>query len=289
MSSAQRLQRPASTRSLRLGDTTLTYLPDGMVQLAPTRFFPSAPADFWAEHPEYLDAEGYLVASIGSLLVQRAGRAMLIDAGFGPTGFPAREGSPFGVMHGGELLSSLAAAGLGPADIEVLAITHLHSDHIGWAWHAAPGSDKPPFAAAEYVLADPEWTRRTIAGSLTEEVVATLEPQVRTAVDGEEIFPGVTVLFTPGHTVGHAAFVIAPDGADRVIAFGDALHTPAQVDHPEWSPVVDRDPVQAADVRARMVDELAQPGTIGFGVHFADVGFGRVVRDGAGPAWRPLD
>lgn len=289
MSSAQRLQRPASTRSLRLGDTTLTYLADGMVQLEPTRFLPRSPGAFWAEHPEYLDADGYLVASVGALLVERGGRAMLVDAGFGPTERAAQPESPFGGMRGGDLLDSLAAAGRRPQDVELLALTHLHSDHIGWAWQTAPGAELPPFAAAEYLLPEPEWAGRAEARSLTPAIIETLAARVRTVADGEEIFPGVRVLFAHGHTVGHTAYVIEPEGADRVIAFGDALHSPAQIDHPEWSAVVDRDAVLSAEVRHLLVDELAKPDTIGFGVHFADVGFGRVVRDGDGPGWRPLD
>ncbi|MFE2946694.1 hypothetical protein ACFXHK_06605 [Embleya sp. NPDC059267] len=35
--------------------------------------------------------------------------------------------------------------------------------------------------------------------------------------------------------------------------------------------------------------EPAESETIGFGMHFADVVFGRVGRDGEHPAWRPLD
>jgi hypothetical protein len=52
---------------------------------------------------------------------------------------------------------------------------------------------------------------------------------------------------------------------------------------------VDRDPVHSAGHRRRLVAELEEPGTIGFGVHFADVQFGQVRRDGAGPVWQPLD
>lgn len=78
-------------------------------------------------------------------------------------------------------------------------------------------------------------------------------------------------------------------GGQRLIAFGDALHTPLQVEHPEWSCVYDHDPVRAADHRRRLVAELAEPGTIGFGVHFADVVFGRVERRDKGLTWQPLD
>ncbi|WP_405759232.1 hypothetical protein [Streptomyces sp. NBC_01420] len=97
----------------------------------------------------------------------------------------------------------------------------------------------------------------------------------------------------PGAPVGGvgAAFdqFVITGGGQRLVAFGDSLHSPVQVDRPEWSCVYDHDPVGSAEHRRRLVAELAEPGTLAFGIHFADAVFGRVVRDGAGPVWRPLE
>ena len=82
----------------------------------------------------------------------------------------------------------------------------------------------------------------------TKEIVTVLAPRVRTVTDGEEIFPGVRVRITVGHTHGHAEYAIT-SGTQRLIAFGDALHSPIQVDHPEWSCVYDHVPVRSADHR----------------------------------------
>lgn len=135
----------------------------------------------------------------------------------------------------------------------------------------------------------PEWERRDLleAQGMADQVAA-LAPRVRTVADGEEIFPGVRVRITPGHTVGHAEYVIT-GGGRRLIAFGDAVHSPIQIDHPEWSSGFDHDLARTAVHRRRLVAELAEPGTIGFGVHFADVVFGHVRAAGDGPAWRPVD
>ena len=286
----ERLRRPAGVRSVRLGDTKVSFVPDGAVQGKPREWLPDTTDEVWAAHPEYLDASGHLVASIGGLLVEHGDRALLIDAGFGPQSLPAEPGSPNGAIYGGALLANLAELGRAPEQIEAIAFTHLHIDHVGWAWHSAPGGDRPAFADAEYLVAEPEWAHRDLleAGGTTTEIVAALAPRVHSVIDGQEIFPGVEVQITGGHTTGHAQYVIS-GGGTRLIAFGDALHSPLQVDHPDWSCVYDHDRARSADHRHRLVAELEDPDTIGFGVHFADVVFGQVHRDGDGPAWRPLD
>ncbi|MEU2392836.1 MBL fold metallo-hydrolase [Streptomyces sp. NPDC007369] len=283
-----RLNRPAGIRSIRLGDTKVSYVPDGDVRLRPLALLQDTTDEVWAAHPEYLDATGHLVGSVGALLVEHGDRALLIDAGFGPQELEVPEG-PLGVIHGGALPQSLAALGRRPEDVEAVAFTHLHADHLGWACLPAPGGDRPLLAHADYLVSEPEWAARDLleAQGMGEQAAA-LAPRVRTITDGEEIFPGVRVRITPGHTVGHAEYVIT-GGGRRLIAFGDAMHSPIQVDHPAWSSGFDHDGARTADHRHRLVAELAEPGTIGFGVHFADVVFGRVQRGGDGPAWRPVD
>ncbi len=283
-----RLRRPAGIRSIRLGHTKVSYVPDGEVRLRPLQLLQDTTDEVWAAHPEYLDATGHLVGSVGGLLVEHGDRALLIDAGFGPQTLEAPDG-PLGAIHGGALPRSLAALGRRPEDIEAVAFTHLHSDHLGWACHRAPGADRPVLGHAEYLISEQEWDRRDLleAQGMTGEVAA-LAPRVRTITNGQEVFPGVRVRITPGHTVGHAEYVIT-GGGRRLIAFGDAVHSPIQIDHPDWSSAFDHDRAQTAAHRRRLVAELAEPGTIGFGVHFADVVFGHVRQDADGPAWRPLD
>jgi hypothetical protein len=45
----------------------------------------------------------------------------------------------------------------------------------------------------------------------------------------------------------------------RLIAFGDALHSPIQVDHPEWSCVYDHDRARSVEHRHQLVAELEEP------------------------------
>jgi glyoxylase-like metal-dependent hydrolase (beta-lactamase superfamily II) len=45
---------------------------------------------------------------------------------------------PEWIAEGGLLPGALAAAGVGPADINTVFLTHLHADHISWV---APGGE----------------------------------------------------------------------------------------------------------------------------------------------------
>ncbi|MGW0563878.1 hypothetical protein ACWDZ4_25520 [Streptomyces sp. NPDC003016] len=96
-----------------------------------------------------------------------------------------------------------------------MAITHLRIDHLGWAWHPAPGSDRPAFTGGGCLPAEPEWSQRHLAEAhgTSKEILAALEPQVRTVAGGEETSPGVRVLLTPGHTAGHTSYVITGGAA----------------------------------------------------------------------------
>jgi glyoxylase-like metal-dependent hydrolase (beta-lactamase superfamily II) len=258
-------------RTLRIGEHRLTYLPDGLVQLDPDDWFPGITAAERSELDPYLDEEGFIAASIGALLVRYRDRALLIDSGFGSARIPAGETiPPLGRIEGGGLPASLAAAGQSFGSIEAVAFTHLHDDHVGWAFH----DEGLLSSRARFLASGPEWLDW-----------ARPVPDGRSASikDSEEIFPGVTVSASPGHSDGHLSYVITASGT-RVIAFGDVLHSPAQIAWPAQRAFSDADTASAQRSRRELVRELAVPGTFGFGGHFGDAVFGRLTHG----RWSPV-
>ena len=210
---------------------------------------------------------GFLLASVGGLLVERDGRA-LTDAGAGPLtmGPPL---NTYGVMTGGALLDNLAALGRGPADIEAIALTHLHADHGGWARHPAPGSDRPAFTAG-YLVAEPEWTQRHYAEAQgMGDMIKALAPQVRTHRGRgrgdrprrpHQVHPWPQRRARrPRHRRGRAA-------GDRLRR---RLPLPLQIGHPLWENTFDFEHQQSTSLRTSLLTELAKPNTVGFGIHFA--------------------
>jgi glyoxylase-like metal-dependent hydrolase (beta-lactamase superfamily II) len=194
-----------------------------------------------------------------------------------------------GSASSGELPATLKALGHEPADIEAVAFTHLHVDHTGWAY----ADGRKFFPRARYLVADQEWAPHgrgeTIPGAPPRAtVIDPLSGDHTIIADGEEIFPGVTALVTPGHSPGHASFIVSA-GTHRVIAFGDVFHIPAQITHPDWPSAPDVDGAAVVAARGRLIAELRHPGTIGFACHFGDQAFGRVVVDGDEAHWEPVE
>jgi hypothetical protein len=57
---SERLRRPAGIRSVWLGDTRVSFVPDGNVRLPPRGWLPDTTDEVWAGHPDYLDASALL-------------------------------------------------------------------------------------------------------------------------------------------------------------------------------------------------------------------------------------
>lgn len=261
--------------SRTLGDLRLTHLPDGDIEVRPTGFFTSTTTADWDAYPQLVNDDGHVVAGAGGVLVERDGVRVLIDAGLGPMAVDA-DSTPdaFGAMAGGALPASLDRAGVDPATLDLVAFTHLHLDHVGWATEWAVDGGRSLFPNATWLVGEGE---RDGAHCSDDLVPAGDRERTRTVADGEEIAPGVRAWSLPGHTSGHVAWVLDTGDGRRVVAFGDAMHSPAQVEHPDWTVFPDSDGPAAERARRRLLDELALPEVIGLGIHFADSQLGRVV------------
>jgi glyoxylase-like metal-dependent hydrolase (beta-lactamase superfamily II) len=287
------LNEQASVRRFQMDDVTFTFVVDGAMSMAPQMFLEAVPTAYWDEHPDELDRHGRVAMSAGGLLVERGNHRLLIDAGLGP----GTASTPYGQINSGALLDVLLHLGLRGIDVDVFALTHLHVDHTGWAFiESVSGRREPTFPHAPYVVATLEWEslERGERSPGVPGEVEFVEPMrehtnLRLVCDGDEVAPGVTAVVTPGHSAGHTSYVVTTSTGNRLVAFGDCFHTPAQLRHPDWPSAPDVDPSAVGGARRRILSELYAPNTVGFAVHFGDQPFGRVAIGGTEPVtWDPL-
>lgn len=267
----------AARQELRVGERSILALSDGVVVIPPT--FIGTPEHPTAAHDILRGADGRAPLPVGCFLVP-GDTTVLIDAGYGPADHQGR-----GALVGGGLLGALADSGFGPEDIDVVALTHLHLDHVGWL---ADADGRPVFGRARVLVGRADWEYfvegEGAALPLADHIrvgLLTLAEQGRlTLLDADgPIAPGVTRLAAPGHTPGHSVFVVS-DGPDRALLLGDALYCPEQLTQTDWAALTDVDPDLARTTRRLLVDDLSGRGGVAVGCHFPGLRAGRVLGTG---------
>ena len=263
---------------LQVGDRMLLALSDGYFAM-PTDFIGTR-EEPTAAHDHLAAEHGRATLPIGAFLLPGE-RTTLLDLGVGPFDFGGG-----GWLVGGRLLRSLARHGLQPQDVDVIAVSHLHADHIGWL---ATLEGEPVFPRATVMLGREDW-EFFVEG---DESPMTLDPHVRAALDtlgrqgrlelldGDvQIAPGLTRLHAPGHTPGHSIYVVH-DAGERALLLGDAMYCPLQVAHRDWDAMSDVDVGLARRTREAQLRALDEDGGLALGCHFPGLRAGRVV----GGAW----
>jgi glyoxylase-like metal-dependent hydrolase (beta-lactamase superfamily II) len=107
-------------------------------------------------------------------------------------------------------------------------------------------------------------------------------------VDREsEILPGIGVIPAPGHTPGHMVASIS-SGDEQLLYIGDTVLYPLHLEYPDWTPVYDIVPEQAAASKRRIFDRAAEEKSLVIGQHFPPFpSLGYVVKRGEGWGWQP--
>lgn len=200
----------------------------------------------------YAQVPGYLIRTAG-------GRTILVDSG-NPAALIGKEtAEPWWPLLNDtrpedDVVARLAELALRPSDVDLLVSTHFDFDHCGrhdafaavgiesvvqrGHLEAARGGD-PRFDPALWDL-----------------------PGIRyTAVDGDvELEPGLRLLLTPGHVVGHqSVFVETTDGP--VILAIDAISNGTDLEPAEMPPHY-ADPAEATRTRDRLVSLATESGAL---------------------------
>ncbi|WAZ19053.1 MBL fold metallo-hydrolase [Streptomyces cinnabarinus] len=254
---------------LRIGSTEIIALADGEGPFFSPRAeaFPEATPAQWAEADRYdpgaVDAEGRWRLQFRAYAIRGDKGLTVVDAGIGPADSPAASWAPVP----GVLPASLAAAGIDPAEVDTVVLTHLHTDHVGWAvvteaavpstgGTASAGDRRPYFPNAEYLLQRAEFDALdALNPQLRETLTDPLEAAGRLRLlDGDTWLRTGRAVATPGHTPGHQSVLVA-DGRELALVTGDLLVHALQLLHPELAYAHEADPEAARHSRKRMLSQ----------------------------------
>ena len=214
------------------------------------------------------------------LVLNTGSRLVMFDSGMGYS-------KAFGPTTG-RLISSLAAAGISPGQIDDIICTHAHIDHVGGL---ATARGRRLFPNATIHIAQSDYDFWTDEKKLTDKALGMFikhardnllpyKGRMKFVADGKEVLPGIQAMSAPGHTVGHTIFLIESDG--KKLAFtGDTTHHQILLtEKPRTEFSYDSDPKQAVTSRLKVFDMLSKDRIPMLAFHFPWPGYGYLGRQG---------
>jgi glyoxylase-like metal-dependent hydrolase (beta-lactamase superfamily II) len=217
--------------------------------------------------------------------IRTGGKVILFDTGFGTNG-PATVG---------KLADNMKAAGLDPAAVSTVVISHFHPDHISGLW--VKETSAPVFPNAEILMPEVEYKWATDP-ALVEKVPEANRPfikriqstfptwkNIKQYADGADVAPGVKAIATPGHTIGHTSFLVASGGQQLFIQGDVSGIYQLFVKNPGYYSGFDADGPKAEATRRAFYDRVIAEKAMVAGYHFGFPNVGTLTKDGNGYAF----
>jgi glyoxylase-like metal-dependent hydrolase (beta-lactamase superfamily II) len=255
---------------LKIGNYEVCPLPTGIFGLDGGAMFGTVPKVLWeksnpADHLNRIEMEARC------LLLKSQDLNILIDTGNGGdfiTKYGDKLGSKFAEMYNIQgsspaILKSLSQQGLQAEDIHVVILTHLHFDHAGGATTEKNGKLVPTFPNAKYFVQKDNLATarnpnlREKASYFSANFEPLIESNVLTLLDGptEDLFPGISLLVSNGHTQGQQVVKISDD-QNSLLYCADLVPTSSHVRLP-WLMGYDLHPLLLMEEKSEILGKAA--------------------------------
>ncbi|MDX2075668.1 MAG: MBL fold metallo-hydrolase [bacterium] len=228
-----------------------------------------------------------MALSFNVLLITTPTQRVLIDTGNG-------------VETGGDgrLLPHLAELGIGLDSIDMVILTHAHSDHYA---AMLTTSGEKIFPNAQYVMWRDEWEFYSGAERLEFEknrsqarydfmqtyFLPLRDKLTLISADNPQVTDDISLVYAPGHSKHHVAVKIESNGQALLYA-SDAFIHPLHTENPDWKFYVEIDPDIAITSKKALLEMVTHSKMILMGYHFPFPGVGRMCRDADGVyKWTP--
>ena len=241
----------------------------GTFKLDGGAMFGVVPKRIW-EKTNPADADNLCTWSMRCLLVETAGRRILIDTGMGD-----KQTDKFFSYYqpsGARLSDSLASAGFQQEDITDVFLTHLHFDHCGGAVTRSGDKLIPAFSAARYWTNQAHWkwattpNNREKASFLSENILPLQQSGQLHMLEKEGPFcENFSVRYFHGHT--EAMMVPYLEYRDKTVVYcADALPSAGHIPLP-YIMGYDTRPLITLDEKQHLLNEAASKQEILFLEH----------------------
>jgi glyoxylase-like metal-dependent hydrolase (beta-lactamase superfamily II) len=276
---------------LKVGDLEATALYDGTGVFDPhwlngTKAAMDGVVKALHEDPHMLDT------SDTGFLVNTGKQLILVDAG---------AGAWWGGGAFGRLTGSLRSAGYTPEEVDIVLVTHLHSDHIGGL---TTQHGERVFPNADVYVAKAEsdfWLSAEIAATAPKDAQpffqsaqAIAAPYIEagkwhTFSGSERIIDGMQLVPLPGHTPGHTGYEFSSN-RQRILFWGDIVHAQrVQLQDPEITAIFDINQTAAAATRHQLLSKLVREDVLIAVPHSSFFPpLGRLRKEGSGYSWVPV-
>ncbi len=248
-------------QSLQLGRVNVSHIQGGFFRLDGGTMFGVVPKALW-EQRAAADAQNRVRLACNCLLVRTPDVLAVVDSGFG-TRLDARARALYGIEEHPTLLDSLAAAGAGPEDVDLVVLTHLHFDHLAGLLIGEGADLKATFPRATHCVQRGEWRdamdgRSTMKSSYRPEDLHVLESQVALNLlyGDSELTPHLSTFITGGHTEWHQGVAVTGDG-QRLVYPGDLIPTRAHL-RTYWNMAYDMFPLQTIERKNQLIADAVR-------------------------------
>ncbi len=279
-----------------VGDVTITQIVE-LVFTGLDAFLPDATPEAvlpieWLR-PYFITPEGVLKFSIHAFVIDTGSRRIIVDTCVGND--KPRDVFPDWHMLQTDFLEDLTSAGYPPDTIDTVLCTHLHLDHVGWNTMRQGETWVPTFPNARYLIERSEysyvheeaeaedvepWLRDMNRVVMADSIRPVVDADLVDLVDHDHrVCEEISLIPTPGHTIGHVSVQIESRGESALIT-GDFIHHPCQLAHPEWSVTTDYDARASEHTRHQVFTRLADTPTLVLGTHWPAPTAGTISRCG---------
>ena len=283
----QGLSRPSIYR-FGLGDFEVTSILDGAIQLGGPH--PIFGQNASAEEVAALAAANFLPSDRMEIpftvtVVNTGAELILFDSGNGAGRRP----------KAGRLRALLADAGITPEQVDIVALTHFHGDHIGGLME----DGSPAFPNATYVIGDKEydyWSDEDLLfddkmasrAGLVHANVVPFAPKTRFIKGGDAVVSGIEAISSHGHTPGHISYHLESQGR-RLLVLGDVCnHYVVSLQRPDWHVRFDMDKEMAVAARREVLGMIAADRIPFIGYHMPPPAVGYLETLGEGFRFVPV-